>query len=207
MSATGHAARSFPLSPAGASRGTSLWRRAEAALTDLTPVARFGVKGAGSAAWLAANGVALPPVNRLCEHDGLRILRLGTEDFVLLGEAAEHRLAAWVARWEGSAGARGYRSWREEGWAWLRVTGAGAGDVLARLCAIDLRPAHFASDAIAQTRVAGIEATLFRAQAVPGIELLFDVTVAQSMAGAGETAARDCEAYAAAGQAGGRVAS
>ena len=74
----------FPFEPGGAAHGTALPSGA-VALTDLTASPRFGLKGGGSAAWLTAHGVALPAINRIGSHRGMRVLRLGNEDILLLG--------------------------------------------------------------------------------------------------------------------------
>lgn len=167
------ALRVFPFMPGGAADGTPLPRGA-VALTDLTALPRFGLKGAGSADWLTAKGVSVPAINRIASYRGMRVLRLGNEDVVLLAEAKDAALAELVSAWHGEAGAKGYSSWREEGWAWMRLSGPRVGEAMSRLCAIDLRPERFAADEIAQTRVARIEAVLFRSET--GFDVLFDIT-------------------------------
>ncbi|TGV52334.1 hypothetical protein EN803_40220, partial [Mesorhizobium sp. M2D.F.Ca.ET.160.01.1.1] len=81
--AAGTATRIYPFMPGGAADGTKLVSGA-VALSDLIDKPRFGLKGGGSAAWLAAQGIPLPAVNRMGEHRGMRVLRLGNEDILLL---------------------------------------------------------------------------------------------------------------------------
>lgn len=160
--------RTFPLSPGGSAEGLAL-PNGTVVLDDLTAHHRFGLKGPGSAAWAERQGIGLPGVNRVGQIDGLRVLRLGTEDLLFTGAAS----TAVAAHWHADAGPRGYSSWREEGWAWMRLSGPCAQAVMARLCAVDLRPGHFSADELAQTRVAGIEAVVLRADA--DFELFFDI--------------------------------
>jgi sarcosine oxidase subunit gamma len=166
--------RIFPFSRGGAAAGTPL-PTGTVVLTDLTDRPRFGVKGSGSSAWLAAQGLSLPAVNRIGMFRNVQVLRLGSEDFVLLAEHSAKELSRLVDSWNIETGPRGFASWREEGWAWMRLSGPALGEVMARLCAVDLRPTKFGETEIAQTRVGHIEAVIFRAQG--GFDVLFDVTM------------------------------
>lgn len=181
--------RTFPFGPGGAARGTELPAGA-VALTDLTAAPRFGLKGPGSGGWLAAQGIALPEINRIGLCCGMRVLRLGREDIVLLAEGAAGTLAELKAAWQRDPGRKGYSSWREEGWAWLRLSGACLPQAMGRLCALDLRPARFGAGEIAQTRIGSIEAVLFRSQDT--FDVLFDITVSAFFARQVAAAARHC---------------
>jgi sarcosine oxidase subunit gamma len=165
--------RVFPFMPGGAADNTPLPIGA-VVLTDLSGMPRFGLKGAGSADWLNAKGISLPAVNRIASHRGMRVLRLGNDDIVLLAEENGQALTEVVSAWHADTGPKGYSSWREEGWAWMRLSGPRVGEVMSRLCALDLRPERFAPDEIAQTRLAGLEAVLFRSET--GFDVLFDIT-------------------------------
>ncbi len=169
------ATRIYPFMPGGAADGTKLVSGA-VVLSDLTDSPRFGLKGGGSTAWLAAQGVPLPPVNRIGDHRGMRILRLGNEDILLLAEGAGQgeTLGEVKAAWQAAAAPKGYSSWREEGWAWMRLSGPRLAEAMSGLCALDLRAEKFGADEIAQTRVGHIEAVAFRSTA--GFDILFDVT-------------------------------
>ncbi|TIR58730.1 MAG: hypothetical protein E5X22_17980, partial [Mesorhizobium sp.] len=168
----GLAMRTFPLSPDG-SAAEAVLPNGQLIVTDLTARSRFGIKGPGSSAWLEAQGLALPPVNRIARQGGVRLLRLGSEDFLAIDDIAGGAVAKLVAAWQAEKGSRGYWSWREEGWSWMRLSGQSAEAVMARLCALDLRPGRFADDEIAQTRVANLEAVLVRSEA--GFHVFFDI--------------------------------
>ncbi|TIM90593.1 MAG: hypothetical protein E5Y43_11870, partial [Mesorhizobium sp.] len=77
-------------------------------MTDLTARSRFGIKGPGSSAWLEAQGLALPPVNRIARQGGVRLLRLGSEDFLAIDDIAGGAVAKLVAAWQAEKGSRGY---------------------------------------------------------------------------------------------------
>ncbi|MDG4888050.1 hypothetical protein EOA60_01940 [Mesorhizobium sp. M1A.F.Ca.IN.020.06.1.1] len=169
----GLAMRTFPLSPNG-SAAEAVLPNGQLIVTDLAARSRFGIKGPGSSAWLEAQGLSLPPVNRIAIQGGVRLLRLGSEDFLAIDDIGAGGAAAkLIADWQVEKDPRGYWSWREEGWSWMRLSGQSAEAVMARLCALDLRPARFADDEIAQTRVAHLEAVLVRS--VGGFDIFFDI--------------------------------
>jgi sarcosine oxidase, subunit gamma len=182
--------RIFPFSVGGAALAAAL-PNGLVTLTDLTGRPRFGLKGSGSSTWLQAQGVSIPAVNRIVMFRNMRVLRLGYEDFVLLAERSGEELADLLAAWHTEAGPRGYESWRDEGWAWMRLSGPQVATAMAQLCAIDLRPERFADNEIAQTRVGGIEAVLFRSGA--GFDLLFDITMSAHFARVVTATAKYCE--------------
>jgi sarcosine oxidase subunit gamma len=171
--------RVYPFSEGGAALSTPLPTGA-VTLTDLTSCPRFGVKGSGSSAWLQVQGVSVPAINRIGMLRGMQVLRLGNEDFVLLAEQSGEGLRRLVEAWKADTGPRGYESWREEGWAWMRLSGPRLASLMAQLCAIDLRASKFAGNEIAQTRVGGIEAVLLRADTA--FDVLFDITMASYFA-------------------------
>lgn len=167
------ATRIYPFMPGGAAHGTKLVSGA-VVLSDLTDKPRFGLKGGGSATWLAAQGITLPAVNRIGEHHGIRVLRLGNEDILLLAKDADETLAEVKTAWQAAPAPKGYSSWREEGWAWMRLSGPRLAEAMSSLCALDLRSQKFGADDIAQTRVGHVEAVTFRSPS--GFDILFDIT-------------------------------
>lgn len=185
MAHSSSALRLFPFAPGGAAADMPL-PHGRITLTDLSAKPRFGIKGPGTADWLTAQGLALPAINHIGTHDGMRVLRLGTDDVLFLAEESAASLGRLTGRWREASGARGYSAWREEGWVWLRLSGADAGDLMARLCAVDLRPDRFAPDRIAQTRVASIEAVVTADR--DGFDLLFDTALAAFFVRALDTA-------------------
>lgn len=186
---TASPARVLPFMSGGAADGTKL-PSAAVVLTDLTASPRFGLKGGGSAGWLASQGVPLPAINRIAAWRGMRILRLGNEDILLLAEDAGDARAEVKSAWDGDTAAKGYSSWREEGWAWMRLSGPCLAEAMSRLCALDLRAGHFGAEDIAQTRVGHIEAVTLRSQA--GFDVLFDITASAFFARAVAAVARHC---------------
>jgi sarcosine oxidase subunit gamma len=169
--------RVVPLSDRGAAAGCLPLPGDDrsARLQDLTACARFGLKGAGADTWFAGQA-DLPGINRWIAHDSARLLRLGARDIMLLAAPfSPDTVATMRAAWE--AGGHGHSSWREETWAWLRLSGPATWDVAARLTAVDLRPKAFAADAILQTRFAHLDAVLLRAGPAPdaGLDILFDI--------------------------------
>lgn len=179
----------FPFMAGGAAHGTMLPVGA-VTLSDLTPNPRFGLKGGGSAAWLTAHGIPLPAINRIGTHHGMRVLRLGNEDILLLAEGAGEALAELKAAWATDTGPKGYSSGREEGWAWLRLSGRHAPQAMERLCALDFRADRFGVDDIGQTRVGHIEAVTLRSQG--GFDVLFDITASAYFARMVAAAASHC---------------
>lgn len=190
--ASGAATRIYPFMPCGAADGTDLVSGA-VVLSDLTDKARFGLKGGGSAAWLAAQGVKPPAVNRIADHRGMRVLRLGNEDILLLAEGAEDTLAEVKTAWQAAPAPKGYSSWREEGWAWMRLSGPRLAEAMSSLCALDLRPQKFGAGDIAQTRVGHIEAVTFRSPT--GFDILFDITASAYFARAAAAVAGDIDQH------------
>jgi len=164
----------FPLSPGGAFGPPAM---PIDGFVDLTAAPRFGIKGPSVSGWIAGRGMALPAINSWSPVDAGRLLRLGREEVVILAESTGTALQALRRDWEGATGPCGYSSWREEGWAWLRLDAARHVGTMAALCAIDLREERFAADAIVQTRVAGIEAVVLRSADGTAFDMLFDITV------------------------------
>jgi sarcosine oxidase, subunit gamma len=127
-------------------------------LCDHTYLARVGFKGRGAAAWLQAQGLSLPdaPNRWLRDRSGATIARLGAEDFLLSDEAETHSGLPQdlSTRWHAASAPGGFPVPRQHGLAAFAVGGVNAPELLARLCALDLRARAFADDAIAQTQLA-----------------------------------------------------
>ena len=157
-------------------------------LADLSVLPRTGFKGAGAAQWLATQGVVLPGVNEAAQQqDGSLAARLGPDDILLLGgldgvEVASEPLDRLNHAWTQAGGdvSRGYPVPRRDTHAWIVLTGEFAADMLAKLCAVDLRPRSFANHRIAQTSVARANAIVIRADlaATLGFHLLVDSSMA-----------------------------
>jgi sarcosine oxidase subunit gamma len=167
----------FPLNGGGGAEDMAMLLSSSGSVTieDRTAVGRFGLKGNGSAEWLQTMGINVPVVNQHATFHGLKVLRLGANDVVCLEDRPSAELASLRLRWSAACPPKGYTSWREESWAWLRLGGSGLGQLLPRLCPLDLRTGRFGNNEIAQTRFARVDAVLIRSGA--GFDVLFDITL------------------------------
>ncbi len=153
-------------------------------LADLTPLRRLGFKGWNIDPWLAANGAAPgADSNRTYpQADGTRIARLGPGEVVLLGDRAGGGtlIDALDKAWSMADADGCFRVDREETSCWLLLSGAHAPAMLAKVCAVDLRPAFFTEHAIAQTNLARLNAVILRADlgGMPAYDILSDIASA-----------------------------
>ncbi|MDH3473126.1 MAG: hypothetical protein OEM59_05505 [Rhodospirillales bacterium] len=141
-------------------------------LVDLSPLARTGFKGAGTPAWLAGQGVAVPEAsNRAARQVGGGLAaRLAPNELLILDAPGGERSAALEAAWAAESlppetpngTPRGFPLPRRDSHAWFLVTGAEAAAMFAKICGVDLRPGKFGDLAIAQTSVARLSAIVIR---------------------------------------------
>ncbi|RMD61266.1 MAG: sarcosine oxidase [Alphaproteobacteria bacterium] len=160
------------------------------ALADLSGLPRIGFKGAGAIDWLADQGIAVPEENnRAARLEGAAaVARLAPAEALILGdvlgaekEDGPARLAAaWAAAPVPPPRPRGYPVPRADSHAWFRIVGAQAPVVLAKLCAVDLRPHRCTDGTVAQTMVARIAAIVIRLDSgdAPAFHLLADSAAA-----------------------------
>lgn len=152
-------------------------------LFDLTRSDRFGLKGRGAADWFARQGLSVPArINAAAGTPGrdVDVMRLGQDDIVVLSRpgAASGSPAALRTAWDADATRpKGFDSWRDEGWAWFHLCGAGAAELMAMTCPVDLRPETLAVNDIAQTRVAQMDCIVLRSDraGMLGYDLFFDI--------------------------------
>lgn len=141
----------------------------ELALADLSPLWRWGLKGPGAIEWAESRGTLVPLVpNRAAvqPHGGL-VLRLAPRELLWLGCGQ-----GLDATWEEGQGPRGWPLLRAHGHAWFALSGRRVPELLARICALDLRPHKFPPLEVAQTRALGLSVILVRA---PGAGLRYDL--------------------------------
>lgn len=153
-------------------------------LCDLSCLPRCGFKGPGTADWLAAQGLAVPPdSNRASlQEDGGLALRLAPNELLVTSnldgdDGLTRRLQeAWQAQPVPPAAPRGFPVPRQDSHDWLAVSGARSADMFAKICGIDLRRDHFARGSIAQTSVARTGAVVLRQDlgSTLNFHLLFD---------------------------------
>lgn len=145
------------------------------ALADLSVLPHGGLKGRGTVEWLTTQGLTIGAgSNKAYRQSGGELAaRLAPTEIFLLdslsgGGSLVNRLAdAW--QWAPSAPQsvrgpqQGYPTPRQDSHAWFMVTGARAPEMFAKICGVDLRPAHCPIGAIAQTSVAKMSAIIIRA--------------------------------------------
>lgn len=107
----------------------------------VTSVAPYAGAGAAlSKALKSAHGMAFPRPGEALEGKGALCLWAGRDQALLIGAAPDAKLAAHAALTD-----------QTDGWATLRLEGAAAPGVLARLTPLDLRPACFGPGQTART--------------------------------------------------------
>ena len=159
-------------------------------LADLTPLPRIGFKGWNIAPWLSSAGAEMGEASNraYAQADGTRIARLAPgEALVLAGRTGDGALVETLdAAWSMAEADGCYRVARDETSCWLLLTGAHAPAMLAKVCAVDLRPQAFAPGDIAQTNVARLNVIVIRDDigAVPAFDLITDVASAVYLWGA-----------------------
>jgi len=144
--------------------GTTL---AEVVLGCITSVAPFKGQGKPLAAALKALGLGWPAPNRFTDHGSARMVWTGRDQAFLIG-AAPDSLAPAAALTDQS-----------DGWACLALSGPAPEAVLARLVALDLRSARFATGSAARTALNHMSAIVMRTDA-QRFELLVFRSMAQS---------------------------
>jgi sarcosine oxidase, subunit gamma len=155
-----------PLSIPGQAAGGGVY------LADLSALPRLGFKGRGTIAAMKARGVTVEaePNKAFVQAGGGLCLVLGPGEIILLGDplAANAdqdatKLDQMLAAWNLEDEERTYPVLRRDSHAWFALGGEKAADMLAKICAVDLRPQKFSNLAIAQTSVAKMPAVVVRA--------------------------------------------
>ena len=153
-------------------------------LADLTPLPRIGFKGWNIAPWLAGNGAEMGEASNRAypQSDGARIARLAPGEALVLADrnGAGPLIETLDQAWSMAEADGCFRVARDETSCWLLLTGAHAPSMLAKVCAVDLRPQAFAPDAIAQTNVARLNVIVIRSDLgpVPAFDLITDIASA-----------------------------
>lgn len=118
----------------------------------LTSIAPYHGKAAAlSAALKQAHGMAAPGPNRATGKEGARAIWFGHDMLLLQGPVPDGDLARHAALTD-----------QTDGWASLRVEGADAAQVLARLTPIDLRDSRFKRGHTARTELMHMMASITR---------------------------------------------
>jgi len=158
-------------------------------LADLSVLPHGGFKGRGTVEWLTAQGLTIGADSNKAyrQTDGELAARLApTEIFLLDSLQGTGRLIAKLnSAWQWAASAprpqQGYPTPRQDSHAWFMVTGKKSPEMFAKICGVDLRPAHCPIGTIAQTSAAKMSATIIRADlgSTLAYHLLADIASAE----------------------------
>ena len=137
-------------------------RKSKLGVTDVSCFARFGIKGAQAASWLASQDLQIPSnINSWLEHDSTLVLRLGGSEF-LIEDQYNGKTCQQLAGFNQATTSSAYKVQRAD--AAFILSGSEVLNMLSELCMLDLRDAAFGRDTVVMTQVAGISATLLRQQ-------------------------------------------
>jgi sarcosine oxidase, subunit gamma len=135
-------------------------------LVDLSLLPRWGVKGRGALARLAAHGATAPTQdNRAArQSDGSLIARLSPGEALVLASVRDARAAIAQAIEALPPEGHGacYPVPRRDSHCWFVVCGADAPRMFAKLCGVDLAAESFADGSVAQTSLARLSAIIIR---------------------------------------------
>ncbi len=143
-------------------------------LCDLSPLPRLGLKGAGTADWLAGQGIEVPAGSNQAvrQKSGVLAARLAPAELLLLADLAgnppgdpkplDELAAAWRAAPTPPVHPRGYLLPRRHSHFWFLLSGDRAAAMFAKICGVDLRPEKFADGRIAQTSMARMNGVVIR---------------------------------------------
>ncbi|WP_417597299.1 sarcosine oxidase subunit gamma [Oceanospirillum sp.] len=156
-------------------------RLKRAGIVDLTLLPRVGYRGLGAEAFLRDQSTLLPetPNQSTVQPLGELALRLSPTEFWLLGSLQDlgQRVAQMPLQHRDTP-AHCYPLFCEDSHAWFALTGDYIEQVMAKLCAVDLREKAFPVGAIAQTSVARTNCIVVRHQIreLPCFSILSDIS-------------------------------
>ena len=132
-------------------------------LVDLSTLPRTGFKGASAPDWAASQGVNLPeaPNKAIRQSDHSLVARLSQQELLILADINGNSTLTKSLNQQ-QLPAQTYSLPRADSHSWLALTGSTAAEMLAKICAVDLRPDQFAQGQIAQTSLAKINAIIVR---------------------------------------------
>lgn len=153
-------------------------RAAGCGLIDLTALARCGFRGTGAEKHLKAGGLPVPAhANQaVATASGELILRLSPREFWLLGSLEDmgRKVLDLTAAPVMESGC--YPLFCQDSHGWFALTGQHGAEVMAKLCAVDLRDESCPEGCLVQTSVARINALVVKHRIgdLPVFSLLFD---------------------------------
>lgn len=163
-----------PIPPgAGVAEGSGM------TLRDFSRRRRFGVKGSDALDWLARHALSPHGDNNQTNVSGdVLVARLAPGEALLLAleDGGNNVLDNLTQALRAEAPANCYSAPRQDMSAWFRLSGEQVPNMMAELCAVDLRPHRFADGCIAQTSVAHQVAIVIRRdhEAAYGLDLIVD---------------------------------
>ena len=152
-------------------------------LSDFSRHRRFGVKGSGALNWLANQALPASAENNQTRVSGdVLVARLAPREALMLvlragGNEVLDDLSQALER---EHPAHCYSAPRQDMSAWFRLSGEQSPQLMAQLCAVDLRPHRFMDGCIAQTSVAHQTAIILRRDdpSEYGLDLVVDFSAA-----------------------------
>ena len=136
------------------------------AIIDLSPLARTGFKGADTVSLLTANAFSIPdfPNQALINDKGLIVARLSQQEVFILDSVSESsgEIERLENLWGEDLSSNSFQLQRADSHAWFALTGKSAPEVLAKVCAVDMRLNKFENLEVAQTSVARSNAIVVR---------------------------------------------
>jgi sarcosine oxidase subunit gamma len=160
---------------------------ARLAICDLSFLPRIGFKGRDALSWLREAGFACDdiPNRTYLQSDGVLVAVLASTEALLLSPLDKSALS--LSDLAGACslddGVPRYPVPRADTNFEFLVSGRDATAMFAKVCGVDLRPAAFAVNTVAQTSVARLNAIIVRADlgAVPAFRILGDSASAEYM--------------------------
>lgn len=155
------------------------------ALADLTPLARIGFKGPETIDWLSERVLSSParPNQAIIADQDLTVARLSETEVLILDslQKPSKALNKLIADWSLDNKPKTYLLERADSHACFALLGQKVPEMLAKVCAVDMRLHKFAQLSIAQTSIAKINGILVRADQgqTPCFYLLADLSSAQ----------------------------
>ncbi|QTD94924.1 sarcosine oxidase subunit gamma family protein [Burkholderia anthina] len=142
------------------------------AAIDLTALPRCGVRGPNAYGMLRELGYAVPeqPNTAIVQESGELLARLSASEYLLLADREADTTAPFSGDSLKDAG-RFYRLERFDTHAWFVLTGALCGELMAKLCGVDLRAESSPAGIVVQTSVARTNAIVIR-QPMHGVDAL-----------------------------------
>ena len=153
-------------------------------LCDLSALPRTGFKGWNMGPWLASHGAEMVEASNQVtpQADGTRIARLAPGEALLLGDyrGASSLIDKADAAWSMETADGCFHVPRADTNFWLALSGNNSPALLAKICAVDLRPEAAPVHCVVQTNVARLNAIIIRSAIaeVPVFDLLSDVASA-----------------------------